>query len=417
MLHKKGTIKMAKQIKPLSPTQVTKTKPLEKEYSLADGNGLYLRIKPNGAKLWIFNYIHPTTKKRKNISLGTFPDITLASAREKTRELRQLVAEGVDPKTHRDNQRFNAQIAQSHTLRAIAEEWFEVKKHDVSDDYADDIWRSLELHVFPNLGNMPVSELSAPTVIQTLRPIEAKGALETVRRVCQRLNEVMTYAHHCGKVEVNRLEKISKAFKKPKADHMSTISPDELHTLMQAMSLANIKLATRCAFEFQLHTLTRPVECAAAEWSEIDFENKLWVISKDKMKMKRDHKIPLSDASIQLLNFMKPISYGQRYVFPSSKSVDEHMNSQSVNAALKRAGMKGKLVSHGMRSIGSTALNEQGFNKDAIELCLAHVDKNTIRDIYNNAEYLEERRKIMDWWSNFILDASKNANTIAKNKG
>ncbi|EMK6946933.1 tyrosine-type recombinase/integrase [Vibrio cholerae] len=408
---------MAKQIKPLSPTQVTKAKPLEKEYSLADGNGLYLRIKPNGAKLWIFNYIHPTTKKRKNISLGTFPDITLASAREKTRELRQLVAEGVDPKTHRDNQRFNAQIAQSHTLRAIAEEWFEVKKHDVSDDYADDIWRSLELHVFPNLGNMPVSELSAPTVIQTLRPIEAKGALETVRRVCQRLNEVMTYAHHCGKVEVNRLEKISKAFKKPKADHMSTISPDELHTLMQAMSLANIKLATRCAFEFQLHTLTRPVECAAAEWSEIDFENKLWVISKDKMKMKRDHKIPLSHASIQLLNFMKPISYGQRYVFPSSKSVDEHMNSQSVNAALKRAGMKGKLVSHGMRSIGSTALNEQGFNKDAIELCLAHVDKNTIRDIYNNAEYLEERRKIMDWWSNFILDASKNANTIAKNKG
>ncbi|MCZ6404860.1 tyrosine-type recombinase/integrase, partial [Vibrio parahaemolyticus] len=191
------------------------------------------------------------------------------------------------------------------------------------------------------------------------------------------------------------------------ADHMSTISPDELHTLMQAMSLANIKLATRCAFEFQLHTLTRPVECAAAEWSEIDFENKLWVISKDKMKMKRDHKIPLSDSSIQLLNFMKPISYGQRYVFPSSKSVDQHMNSQSVNAALKRAGMKGKLVSHGMRSIGSTALNEQGFNKDAIELCLAHVDKNTIRDIYNNAEYLEERRKIMDWWSNFILDASK----------
>ncbi|WP_337913501.1 integrase domain-containing protein [Vibrio cholerae] len=407
---------MAKQIKPLSPTQITKAKPLEKEYSLADGNGLYLRIKPNGAKLWIFNYIHPTTKKRKNISLGTFPDITLASAREKTRELRQLVAEGVDPKTHRDNQRFNAQIAQSHTLRAIAEEWFEVKKHDVSDDYADDIWRSLELHVFPNLGNMPVSELSAPTVIQTLRPIEAKGALETVRRVCQRLNEVMTYAHHCGKVEVNRLEKISKAFKKPKADHMSTISPDELHTLMQAMSLANIKLATRCAFEFQLHTLTRPVECAAAEWSEIDFENKLWVISKDKMKMKRDHKIPLSDASIQLLNFMKPISYGQRYVFPSSKSVDQHMNSQSVNAALKRAGMKGKLVSHGMRSIGSTALNEQGFNKDAIELCLAHVDKNTIRDIYNNAEYLEERRKIMEWWSNFILDASQKGNTIAKSE-
>ncbi len=405
---------MAKQIKPLSPTQVTKAKPLEKEYSLADGNGLYLRIKPNGAKLWIFNYIHPTTKKRKNISLGAFPDITLASAREKTREMRQQVAEGIDPKTHRDNQLITAQIAQSSTLKSVAEEWFEVKKHDVSEDYASDIWRSLELHIFPNLGNMPISELTAPIVIQVLRPVEAKGALETVKRVCQRINEVMNYAVNCGKIQSNPLFGIKHAFKKSKADHMSTISPDELHTLMQAMSLANIKLATRCAFEFQLHTLTRPVECAAAEWSEIDFENKLWVISKDKMKMKRDHKIPLSDASIQLLNFMKPISYGQRYVFPSSKSVDQHMNSQSVNAALKRAGMKGKLVSHGMRSIGSTALNEQGFNKDAIELCLAHVDKNTIRDIYNNAEYLEERRKIMEWWSNFIFDASKTANTIAK---
>ncbi|MCG6367228.1 phage integrase central domain-containing protein, partial [Vibrio fluvialis] len=327
------------------------------------------------------------------------------------------VAEGIDPKTHRDNQLITAQIAQSSTLKSVAEEWFEVKKHDVSEDYANDIWRSLELHIFPNLGNMPISELTAPIVIQVLRPVEAKGALETVKRVCQRINEVMNYAANCGKIQSNPLIGIKQIFKKPKTDHMSTIRPNELSDLMQAMSLANIKLATRCAFEFQLHTLTRPVECAAAEWSEIDFENKLWVISKDKMKMKRDHKIPLSDASIQLLNFMKPISYGQRYVFPSSTSVDQHMNSQSVNAALKRAGMKGKLVSHGMRSIGSTALNEQGFNKDAIELCLAHVDKNTIRDIYNNAEYLEERRKIMEWWSNFILDASKNANTIAKNKG
>ena len=134
---------MARQIKPLSTTQVNKSKPKEKEYSLADGNGLYLRIKPNGAKLWIFNYIHPITKKRKNIGLGAFPDITLASAREKTRSMRQHVAEGIDPKTYRDNQQISAQIALSSTLKSVGQEWFEVKKHDVSDNYADDIWRSL----------------------------------------------------------------------------------------------------------------------------------------------------------------------------------------------------------------------------------------------------------------------------------
>ncbi|EJZ7971157.1 integrase domain-containing protein [Vibrio vulnificus] len=405
---------MARQIKPLSTTQVSKAKPAEKEYSLADGNGLYLRIKPNGSKLWLFNYIHPITKKRKNVGLGIFPDITLASAREKTREMRTLVAEGIDPKTYRDNQRINAQIAQASTLRAVAEEWFEVKSHKVSANYADDIWRSLELHVFPNLGNFPIHELTCPIVIQVLRPIEAKGTLETVQRVCQRLNEIMDYATNCGKLQSNPLSKIRQVFKKPEVEHMLTIKPEDLHLLMQKMSLANIKHITRCAFEFQLHTLTRPVECARAEWSEIDFEKRLWVISRTKMKMKRDHKIPLSYASIQLLEFMKPISGDQKYVFPSGKSTGEHMNSQSVNAALKRAGMSGKLVSHGMRSIGSTALNEHGFNKDAIELCLAHVDSNTIRDIYNNAEYLDERRKIMNWWSDFILEASKNANTIAK---
>lgn len=407
---------MARQIKPLSTTQVNKSKPKEKEYSLADGNGLYLRIKPNAAKLWIFNYIHPITKKRKNIGLGAFPDITLASAREKTRSMRQHVAEGIDPKTYRDNQQISAQIALSSTLKAVGQEWFEVKKHDVSDNYADDIWRSLELHAFPNIGNLPINEITAPIVIQILRPIEAKGTLETVKRVCQRLNEIMNYAVNCGKIQSNPLSGVRHAFKKPKAEHMLTIKPDELNVLMQKMSLANIKHITRCAFEFQLHTLTRPVECARAEWAEIDFENSLWVISRDKMKMKRDHKIPLSYAAIQLLNFMKPISFGQKYVFPSDKSTGKHINSQSINMALKRAGMSGVLVSHGMRSIGSTALNENGFNKDAIELCLAHVDSNTIRDIYNNAEYLEERRTIMEWWSKFIFDASRNVNSIAKPK-
>jgi integrase len=194
--------------------------------------------------------------------------------------MRQHVAEGIDPKTHRDNQLITAQIAQSSTLKSVAEEWFEVKKHDVSADYANDIWRSLERHIFPNLGNMSISELTAPIVIQVLRPVEAKGALETVKRVCQRINEVMNYAANCGKIQSNPLIGIKPIFKKPKTDHMSTIRPNELSDLMQAMSLANIKLATRCAFEFHLQTLTRPVECAAAEWSEIDFENKLWVISK-----------------------------------------------------------------------------------------------------------------------------------------
>ncbi|QYJ70304.1 tyrosine-type recombinase/integrase [Shewanella sp. FJAT-51649] len=404
---------MAKQIKPLSTAQISRIKPQEKEYSIGDGDGLFLRVMPNGTKSWIFNYIHPTTKKRKNIGLGKYPEITLASAREKKREMRTLVAEGIDPKTHRDNQLVSAQIAQTSTLLAIAREWIEVKKHDITPDYADDIWRSLERHIFPNLGNLPIDGLTAPIVIQNLRTVEAKGALETVKRVCQRLNEIMNYAVNCGRLQSNPLSGIKFAFKKPKSTHMLTIKPEQLGELMRAMSLANIKHVTRCAFEFQLHTLTRPVECARAEWNEIDFENEIWTIPKEKMKKNRDHKIPMSPEALKLLEFMKKISFGQKYVFPSDRNPGSHLNSQSVNMALKRAGMEGILVSHGLRSIGSTALNEQGFNIDAIEVCLSHVDKNTIRSAYNKAEYIEERRQIMNWWSNYIITETKNYFSLA----
>ncbi|WP_413285031.1 integrase domain-containing protein [Vibrio sp. MA40-2] len=404
---------MAKLITPLSATQVNKSKPKNKEYSLGDGNGLLLRIKPNGTKSWIFNYVHPTTKKRKNIGLGIYPDITLASAREKTREMRQLVAEGIDPKTYRDNKLASEKLANSTTLISVAEEWFDVRKHKVTEDYANDVWRSLELHIFPNLGQLPIHDILAPTVIQQLRPIEKQGKLETVRRVCQRLNDVMTYAVNCGIVASNPIANIKSAFKEPIVEHMKTLKPDELHILMGAMSKANMTTTIRCAFELQLHTLTRPNEVARAKWNEIAFKSKFWIIQGEDMKMGRPHKIPLSDSAIQILEFMKPISYGQKYIFPHSTKPGECMCSQSVNAALKRAGLTGQLVSHGMRSIGSTALNEQGFNRDAIELSLAHVDKNTIRGIYNNAEYLEERREIMSWWSSYILKASRNRFTIA----
>ena len=407
---------MAKKIKPLSATQVKNLKSQTKEFSIGDGDGLFLRIMPNGTKSWLFNYIHPSTKKRKNIGLGKYPDVSLATAREQRQTMRELVAKGIDPKTHRDNQQTAEKLAAQDTLLHVAKEWFELKQHSVSSDYADDIWRSLELHIFPNLAQLPLREILAPTVIAQLRPLEAKGSLETVKRVCQRLNEVMTYAVNCGKVEANPIANIKQVFKKPKVKHMKTITPQDLPFLLESMSKVNIKLVTRCAFEFQLHTLTRPSECVKAEWNEIDFAQKLWTIPKDKMKMKRDHKIPLSDPVIKLLQFMKPISFEHKYVFPSDAKAGSHMNSQSVNAAIKRAGFSGKLVSHGMRSIGSTALNEQGFNKDAIELCLAHVDKNTIRDIYNNAEYLEERRNVMQWWSDYIISASKNTFILAKNQ-
>ncbi|MEZ8254959.1 integrase domain-containing protein [Vibrio splendidus] len=405
---------MARATSPLSDTKIKNTKPTDKQFALYDGNGLQLRIMPNGTKSWLFNYIHPITKKRKNLGLGKYPDITLSSARNKVREMRQLVAENIDPKTHRDNELANKLLERETTLFSVAAEWFELKRDTVSEDYANDIWRSLELHIFPNLGQLPIYDLKAPTVINQLRPLESAGSLETVRRVCQRLNEIMTYAVNSGKIQANTFAGIKQVFKQPKVQHQKTISPNELPVVMKAMSEVNIKVITRCAFEFQLHTLTRPNETAKARWNEIDFENEVWTIPANKMKMKRDHKIPLSQSVIRLLDFMKSISAHREYIFPSNTKPTSHLNTQSVNSALKRAGLSGKLVSHGMRSIGSTALNEQCFNPDAIEVALAHVDHNSIRAIYNNAEYLTERRQIMSWWSDFIDTAAGQNFTLSK---
>lgn len=407
---------MPKSVLPLTHVEIKQAKPQEKEYTLGDGNGLRLRVSPTGSKVWIFNYTHPITKKRKNIGLGAFPQVSLALARQKTQEMQELLAQNIDPKTYRENTLAAQRLEHESTLLVIAKEWFELKKDSVSPKYADSIWRSLEKYIFPSLGQLPIKDILAPTVINLLKPIEQKGTYETLKRICQRLNEIMIFAVNSGKIETNNLIGIRHVFKKPKPQRMKTVAPSELVNVMQMMSSANMQKITRAAFEFQLHTLTRPSECACAEWDEIDLENKLWIIPKVKMKMNRDHKIPLTSATIEILEFMKVISFNSKYIFPSYNTPKSHLNSQSVNAVLRRAGLQGRLVSHGLRSIGSTALNEQGFNRDAIELCLSHVDNNKIRDAYNNAEYLEQRQEIMEWWSNFIIKASKNSYTIVKNQ-
>ncbi|RMZ61801.1 phage integrase central domain-containing protein, partial [Vibrio anguillarum] len=237
-----------------------------------------LRVRTNGSRLWNFNYRHPITKKRINMGLGAFPELSLANARKKTIEARELVADGIDPKEARDSKLSEMQKELEDTLLNLAKEWFERKKESVTPNYADDIWRSLELHVFPQIANTPVKDIDAPLVIDLLRPIEAKGSLETVKRLSQRLNEIMNYAANCGLVKANPLTGIRAAFKKPKKENMAALAPDELPELIGAIANASIKRTTRCLIEWQLHTMTRPSEAAGARWDEIEWEEKIWTI-------------------------------------------------------------------------------------------------------------------------------------------
>ncbi|UPR31036.1 tyrosine-type recombinase/integrase [Vibrio crassostreae] len=401
----------------LTSKAITNAKPKEKDYVLSDGDGLQLRVRTNGSRLWNFNYRHPITKKRINMGLGAFPELSLANARKKTIEARELVTDGIDPKEARDSKLSEMQKELEDTLLNLAKEWFERKKESVTPNYADDIWRSLELHIFPDLGACPISKIDAQTVIKKLKPLEAKGSLETVKRLCQRLNEIMVYAVNVGKLTSNPIDKIYSGFQKPKKKNMAALKPNELPELMNAIANASIKKVTRFLIEWQLHTMSRPAEAAGAKWVEIDLENKLWIVPAERMKKRKEHKVPLTDQTIALLEELKPISGHRDFLFPSDRDPKKPCNSQTANMALKRMGFENRLVSHGLRSLASTTLNEQGFVPDDIEAALAHVDKNQVRSAYNRTDYLERRRPMMSWWSEHITAAAEGNVSLASREG
>lgn len=396
---------MAKLTKPLTNTEVKQAKPKEKVYKLADGGGLLLRVKPNGSKNWIFDYYKPHTKNRTSIGFGVYPDVTLAQARKKRDDARSLLAQGIDPKEQKDDLLRQQELANSHTLKTVASDWFEVKKTKIAETTSKSLWRNFDKHLFPKLGHRPIDKLLAPEVIQVLKPLANKGTLETTHKIIGHLNEVMTYAVNTGRIHHNPLAGIRSAFETPKAVNMPTLRPEELPELMNSLSYASIKLTTRCLIEWQLHTMVRPNEAAGTRWDEIDFENGLWNVSAERMKMKRSHSVPLTPQTIKILERMKAISGHREYVFPSDRHPNKPSNPQSANMALKRMGFAGRLVAHGMRALASTTLNEQGFDGDIIEAALAHQEQNEVRRAYNRAEYIERRKVLMCWWSERIEEA------------
>lgn len=406
---------MARKTAPLTNTQVNHAKPKEKEYNLSDGEGLMLRIKPNGSKLWLFNYTRPYSKKRANLSFGAFPAISLAAARKLKNEARELLAHSVDPQHHKREKEAEMLLKETSILETVARQWFDLKKTKITAGYADDIIHSLENHVFPKLGNYPISKITAPIAIDCLNALANTNRLEMVKRISQRLNDIMTYATNTGMIDNNPLSGIRHAFGNPIVQHNPTLKPHELPELIEVISRANIRLLTRFLLEWQLYTMTRPSEAAGARWGEIDTQKQLWIIPPERMKKRREHVIPLTSHALELLNQVRKISNNSEFVFPSYIDPKRCANSSTANVALKRMGFKGRLTAHGMRALASTILNEQGFDPDVIEAALAHSDKDKIRGVYNRASYVERRRKMMEWWSSVIEDAKDSRNIFPNN--
>lgn len=405
---------MEKGINKLSAVQVKKAQPKEKVQYLSDGGNLYLCIRKSGSKFWEFRYARPSDKKRTKVALGGYPEYSLAEAREQASVYRKQLRTGRDPQIQREAEKAALVESQSRTLEGIAEMWLDTKKESVSAKTYMGHVQKLNKHIYPALGSVPIEQITAPLAIAALRPIEKQGQLETVKRTCAILNNVMTYAVNHGLILHNPLAGIREVFKKPEVTNLASLPPEGLPELMRAMATSNMYLATRCLFEFQLHTMVRPVEAAMARWEEFDFEKAVWTIPAERMKARRPHRVPITAEVLKILEAVKPISGHREVVFPSPRRPKESIDEESLNRALRRAGFVGRQTAHGLRTLASTTINEtELFNKDLIESALAHGDEDRIRSIYNRTEWLEQRRKVMSWWSAHIVESSKVAVSVA----
>lgn len=384
----------------LTPSAVSNAKPRASVYKLADERGMYLLVKPEGGKLWRLDYRRPETRRRNTLALGAFPDVSLKQARQRREDARRLLADGVDPADKRKAE----QLAGAETFEAIAREWHAKRMQAWGSDTGEQIMRRLERDVFPWVGARPMANLTAPDMLAVLRRVEARGAAETAHRVHQTCGQVFRYAVATGRATGDVTRDLRGAIAPARGKHFASIrEPEKVGELLRAIDCYAGSFITRCALQLAPLVFVRPGELRKAEWQEFDLERAEWRIPAERMKMNAPHIVPLSSQAVAVLRELAPLTGTGCYVFPSARSRKRPMSDGTLIAALRRMGYeRGSMTAHGFRSMASTLLNEQGWNRDAIERQLAHAERDEVRAAYNYAEHLPERRKMMQAWADYL---------------
>lgn len=386
---------------PLTDIQIRKANPKEKPYTLNDGNGLSLLIEPNGSKGWRFRYRF--AGKPKMISLGVYGQVTLAEARKKRDEAKKQLAENINPSDARKSEKIALRYTTENTFYAVAMEWHSSKCSTWSDGYASEILRCFENDIFPYIGKRPIDQIAPLELLAVLQKIEKRGALEQANKIRRRCGEVFRYAVITGRVKYNPAPDLAGAMNKPETKHFPFLREDEIPDFVKALNNYQGSKITKYATQLLMLTGVRTVELRLAEWSEFDFDNAIWEIPKERMKKRRPHLVPLSPQVIAILNELKVITGYYPLLFPGRNDVRKPISEASINKVIEKIGYKGRLTGHGFRHMMSTILHEKGFDSAWIELQLAHVDKNSIRGIYNHALYLENRKNMLKWYSSNIM--------------
>ncbi|BEH10311.1 MULTISPECIES: tyrosine-type recombinase/integrase [Geobacter] len=405
---------MPKRIVPLTDVKVRNVKPAGKDVKLFDGGGLYLLVTRSGGKLWQFKYRYDG--KEKKLAFGSYPEVSLADARDKRESARKLVASGVDPGVVRKAQKAARASEVENSFEVVAREWHSRFLSTWTPGHAMTIMSRLERDVFPWLGSRPIVEIKATELLMALRKVEIRGALETAHRIRTVCGQVFRYAVATGRAERDISADLRGALPPVSEKHHASITePAKIAELLRAIEGYQGGFVVRCALQLAPMLFVRPGELRAAEWSEFDLDAGEWHIPADRMKMKQAHLVPLSSQAVEILRELQKLTGSSRYVFPSGRSFHRCMSNNAVNAALRRMGYeKDEMTGHGFRAMARTILDEVlHFRPDYIEHQLAHAVKDPNGRAYNRTAHLAERKKMMQTWADYLDGLKRGAKILS----
>jgi len=386
----------------LTDTAVRKAKPSIKSFKLADGKGLHLLVQTNGTKLWQVRYY--ISGKEKTASLGQYPDVTLGEARDKRDKLRKTLAQGDDPVAVKRAQKEARAKAEANTFKVVAMQWYAHWSPARNQRHAGYVLRRLEADVFPVIGGMPLIDIEPKHLVTVMKAIQERGALDIAKRAYETCSQIFRYAVAHGIAQRNPASDIKPGDVLPERvkENYARVDARDLPQLLRKIESYQGTAITRLSMKLMALTFVRTSELIGARWEEFDLEARRWDIPTHRMKMRTPHVVPLSTQAIQVLLALKEITGHRDILFPGERDHSKPMSNNTILGALKRMGYQGTMTGHGFRGIASTALHEQGYEHQHIELQLAHTQRNAVSAAYNHALYLEPRAKMMQGWGDYL---------------
>ncbi|TMH34902.1 MAG: DUF4102 domain-containing protein [Betaproteobacteria bacterium] len=385
----------------LTHVALRQAKAQDKPYKLADEKGLYLLVKPSGARYWRLKYRF--AGREKLLACGVYPETTLAEARGKRDAARKLLEKGSDPNATRQKAKLVAKLASDTAFEAIAREWHAGMAKAWSKHHAHDVLHRLEANVFPHLGKLPIAEITSPQILAALRTVEHRGAHELARRARSVCGQIFRYAIATGRADRDPAADLKGALKgAPKVRHLAALKEGELPDFLKKLDVYDGHPQTPLALRLLLLTCVRTGELRGAEWSQFDTDKGEWRIPADKMKAGEEHVVPLSRQALQVLKELRQINGRSVRLFVNSHDHEKPMSENTILYALYRMGYHSRATGHGFRATAATILSEQGFRPELIERALAHTERNKVKAAYQRSPLLPERRKMLQHWADFL---------------